>query len=74
MSKFKVLMKEKIRQAGGKDNIDKILPKNVKGEGVWLTKGASVSENPPKPGQGKGNQVSLPMSAEKEQMVRSLVK
>lgn len=53
-------------KAGG---VDKILPHNVKGEGLYLTKSENVPMKP-SPGTGRGNQVSLPISQRKEKLVR----
>jgi hypothetical protein len=82
MSRKTTLWKEKIGQAGGgTDAVMKLLPQNVKGEGRWMTKtsGTAILDGQEitfgaKPGQGAGNQVSLPMSERKQAILRKLVK
>lgn len=62
-----------VRQAGG--NLEKIMPRNVKGSGTWLTK-ADIEGKllTPSPGTGAGRQVTVGMTPEKERKIRAWIK
>jgi hypothetical protein len=75
MSRRKVLVRRKIAQAGG--DVNKVIPRPAKAEGVWLTgnlaEGVSLP-NPPKKGQGKGNTVTEAIGSRKEALWRNWAK
>jgi hypothetical protein len=71
MSRRKVQWKRQVRQAGG---IDKVLPVQTKGAGVWLTKVDFELPNRPSEGTGRGKTCTLPISSRKEQLVRQWTK
>jgi len=89
MSRRKLGWRDRLISAKRKGKtLNDLMPDNVKGEGLWLTKvrlegGPREDDDSeskrdvlifraPPVGKGEGNQVSLPMSTRKEQMIRKI--
>lgn len=71
MSRRKLQWKRSVRQSG---SIDKILPVQAKGAGVWLTKVDFELPNRPSDGAGRGKTCTMPISERKEKLVRQWTK
>lgn len=74
MSRRKLQWQKIVRQAGG--NLDKVIPRNSRAKGEWLTKCEPIQGKSyvPSLGEGQDNQCSVGMTPDKEKKIRSWLK
>lgn len=70
MSRRKLHWKNAVRQAG---DVEKVIPKETKGRGEWLTQSEPEGRSWANPGN-KGSNVTASMSNRKEKLVRQWAK